>query len=69
MPTGRDVVKPIPLNLPTLETEVIASMRAPLDQEELEKLKSEIDGESDDETPGAIPGNFPGSSTHNSNYY
>lgn len=36
-------------------------MRAPLDEQELETLRSELEGESDDDELGvaAVPGSFP----------
>ena len=70
MPSGRDVVEPHPAKPSTLDNDTIAKMRAPLDQEELNRLGSEIEQDSDEDGHEAnIPGAFPGSEAGPSSTY
>ena len=69
MPSGRDVVQLQPARLPSLGPEIVAQLRAPLDQEELSRLKSEIAGDSDNEDGAEIPGSFPDADQGQSSSY
>ena len=56
---------------PKLDAETLAKMRAPMDEQELETLNSQIEADSDDETGGAnaVPGAFPPSRTESDAAY
>lgn len=71
MPSGRDVVEAHNVKLPMLGADTVAKMRAPLDQDEINKLESEIARDSDDEANNTnIPGAFPESTgVQSSSYY
>ena len=72
MPSGRDIYTPKPYGAPTLEVDILARMRAPLDKEELAKQERESDEDSDtnDGGRGDVPGAFPATSmTNDSPYY
>ena len=68
MPYGRDFHTLKPFELPKLDTEILAKLRAPPDEEELETLRSEIEAGSDDEI-GVIPGSFPEAPTQSASTY
>ena len=71
MPSGRDIYTPKKYAEPSLDSETLAKMRAPIDRDELEKQRRAGDDDSDtnedkDELPGAFPG---GASASDSTYY
>ena len=69
MPSGRDVIQLQTINLPTLDQETIAQLRAPLDEAELARVRREISEDSDTEEQTEIPGSFLDSQEQSSSYY
>ena len=71
MPFGRDFHTLKAFDPPKLDTETLAKMRAPMDEQELETLKSQIEADSDDENGGAnaVAGAFSPSRTESSAAY
>ena len=69
MPSGRDVIQLQTINLPLLDQETIAQLRAPLDQAEAAQLRREINEDSDTEEQTEVPGSFPDSQEQGSSYF
>ena len=60
MPFGRDFHTLKAYSVPKLDSDTLTRMRAPPDEEELETLRSQMQGDSDDENVGGdVPGAFP----------
>ena len=66
---GRDVIQTQAIHLPLLDPDTIARLRAPLDPEDLARLKREVAVDSDDEEQTEVPGAFPDSQGQSSSYF
>ena len=72
LPSGREFHRPTPFVPPTLDPDVLAHMRAPVDRSELAKEEAQSDEDSDAERAGGSvdpPGAFPGQGASESTYY